>query len=69
MKAETVERMAEDARSVRGAITFYAGRHRVSAVFEKGSVIYRVNGWPADEAYAARILELLQTGLPVKLPG
>jgi hypothetical protein len=69
VKLETLERMSEDARSVRGAITFSAGRHRISAVFEKGTVTYRINNWPAPEDEARRILELLQTGLPVKIPG
>jgi hypothetical protein len=68
MKPETLERMTEDARSVKGCITFSCGRNRLSVRVEGKAVSYLVNGWPTDEANAARILEALQTGLPVRLP-
>jgi hypothetical protein len=58
MKTETLERMTEDARSVKGAITFSCGRNRLSVRYERGVVIYAVNGWPTDEANAARSIRL-----------
>jgi hypothetical protein len=71
MKLETVERMAADAESLRGRITFFSGRNTVAAVYDRqtGNVTYRVNDWPCPAEEAARILDILQSGLPVSLPG